>query len=75
MAAKKLNETMWIPVEYIRSVSTTESFNKTFEGFLIGTTSFREAYENTEERHMQIFGSYKYSGYDSFAHVRKKMPR
>jgi hypothetical protein len=71
--AKQLNETMWIPVEFIRSVSTTESFNKTFEGFLVGTTSFIEAYENTEQRHEQIMGVRRYSGYDSWRHVREKI--
>jgi hypothetical protein len=59
----------------IESRWTDVHFNQVFEQVMSANPDWRywQAYEETENRHVALFGQIRYKSYDSFRNCRKKM--
>jgi len=51
---------------------TFTGFNKRFEQLTKKSKTYHEAYEKAEEEHEHNFGERRYSGYQSFRHLRNR---
>lgn len=52
---------------------TNTGFNDLFESFMKKCNTYREAYESSEEFHEQTFGDRKFSCYQAFERMRRKL--
>jgi hypothetical protein len=52
---------------------TQVGFNLLFEKMIKSTGTYQEAYEKAEQQHLAKYGNNRYSCYDTFRNVRKRL--
>lgn len=50
-------------------LNTNEGFKEHYYEQLATSSSYKQAYERTEELHYKYFGRYRFASYDSFRHI------
>jgi hypothetical protein len=68
-----INGRKFVDLVIVRQVLDTRGFIEMFENNLPRCKTFVQAYEEVEIIHEQVTGRRRYSGYDSFSHVKYRL--
>ena len=73
MEIKIIEGKEFVDLSTVRSVLDSRGFIEMFESNLSRCKTFVMAYEEVEVIHEKITGRRRYSGYDSFSHVKYRL--